>query len=107
MGALWNKLFRRDLFVNEKHFICFAEGIHYCEDVLLLFEIIKGQSIAVEDKALYNYIVGDESTSHGIVNERKLTILDATSKIAEVCETKYPTLCGYVNYYCAMLKVII
>ena len=55
LGALWNKLIRRDCL--EKYSIDFVEGLNYCEDFLVCVKLLVNEDIklAYTPKALYHY----------------------------------------------------
>ena len=55
-GALWHKLIRHSLY-NEYN-VRYVEGVNYCEDVLLLSQLLKNDlRIEYLDKAYYHYCV--------------------------------------------------
>lgn len=107
MGVLWNKLFKRTVFFsNDNSPVRFNEELHFCEDVLMLTEITKNSSyIAVCSKALYNYIINEDSLCHGGISERRLTILKALDLITAKCSENFPSIIKFAEYFSISNKI--
>ena len=77
--SVWGKLFKKDLLSNQ----LFSEKIHFGEDALFVAEMItKSKAIRHIPDYTYNYIVYDNSLSHGEINEKKLTLYEAWYRIS-------------------------
>lgn len=65
-GALWHKLIKRSVY--DKASARFYRGINYCEDLLLLTQILTATTpeIAYLPKAHYHYVLGDESLTRRV-----------------------------------------
>lgn len=107
MGVLWNKLFKRTVFFsNDNSLAHFNEDLHFCEDVLILTEITKNSSyIAVCSKALYNYVINEDSLCHGGISERRLTILKALDLITAKCSENFPSIIKFAEYFSISNKI--
>lgn len=106
MGVVWNKLFVRTLFINNEKQILFNENIHYCEDILILVNILNSKdNIAIIKKPLYNYIVVNTSITHSIISEKKLTIINAIDLIVNLGNKKFPSLVRKIKSWSCRLKI--
>ena len=60
-GALWHKLIRHSLY--SRYGIRYIEGVNYCEDVLVLAQLLKNDlRIEYIDNAYYHYCVENENS---------------------------------------------
>ncbi|MBQ8296931.1 MAG: glycosyltransferase family 2 protein [Ruminococcus sp.] len=106
MGVLWNKLFKRSVFLRGDEMTLFNEEVHFCEDVLMLTILTKRSAkVAHCNKALYNYIISEGSLCHGGINERRLTILKALDLIVERCEENFPSILKSAEYFSVSNKI--
>lgn len=105
MGVLWNKLFSKELI--EKENISFDEGIHFCEDVVFLSEVVRDQDIYVVHSPLYYYIENETSLSHGSIDARKLTIVQAMDKLVSIIDQNFPDLINESTYFAASMKLMV
>lgn len=79
--TVWGVLYKRNSLKN----IAFRKGLYVGEDTLFLSEIIKSnEKITFLDDLLFYYIIANESASHGIYNEKKLTELESWEKIIDL-----------------------
>lgn len=63
LSSLWNKLFRRDVIINNN--IMLDENVFYAEDWLFVFNFyLKINNIAYINEPLYNYVRGHDSLSN-------------------------------------------
>ena len=106
MGALWNKLFKKDLFSRNGTQIRFNEDINFCEDVLILTRLVETNGkIAVSTKPMYNYVVYANSLCHGKIDERRLSITKALDLIVEQCSNKFPSIVNSARYFLVTNKI--
>ncbi|MDE5754403.1 MAG: glycosyltransferase [Oscillospiraceae bacterium] len=106
MGVLWNKLFRKDIFINNNIF--FDESICFCEDILLLTKISAYcPQVALCKKPLYHYVIYPDSLCHGKMNLRKLSIIKAVDRIMAFCSENLPELLPYAKYFSITNKMTI
>lgn len=86
--AIWDKLYKRDLFNN----IMFPVGkIH--EDMAVLYKLIdKSNKVMHIDKAYYHYVQRDDSIIYAKFNKKKLSIIEFKEDILKFVEKKYPKL---------------
>lgn len=106
-GYIWNKLYLRDLLneISNEPFDC---KIHVCEDFLLNCKYIsKCNKICYTDKKLYIYNVNNLSVTgnNNVLNQKKLTIVDAYKKIIKIYEGVSYENVDYVLYN--FLKVLL
>lgn len=91
-GFVWNKIFRRTLFLHELP-PRFDENIHIQEDLLFLCEAIKISSkIAYYPENLYHYISFESSATLSGFNVKHLTSLVAHQRISDICLEMNPKL---------------
>lgn len=108
MGVVWNKLFKRSLFINNETQNYFYENLHYCEDLTMLLNIFNSKEyIAMVDKPLYNYIITDSSICHNSINEKKLSFYTFMSTFCDTYEKKFPELSTILETYCFDRTVMI
>lgn len=107
-GSLWNKLIRKTLCDKAK----FPEGVNYCEDVFLLFQILKEDiKIAYLPRGLYHYRVNPKSLVNTLPESRKTECVELMRLISEMrddsrsdsfsraCEAK---IAGLIHYLCSV-----
>lgn len=103
-GYLWNKLFKADKILNE-HKLYFDEKIHFCEDLLFCCQyLLKSESAVFDNTKYYHYIIHEKSVSQSNFNNRKLTALQAISKIVDLLHEnkKFLDSKKYINLYMHM-----
>lgn len=84
-GFLWNKLFKREI-IN-KFNIIFPTDIYFCEDAYFCQLYLKRcHSIIYNCKPKYHYIERINSATHTLINEKKLSVLDAYKGIMDCCK---------------------
>ncbi len=108
MGVVWNKLFKRSLFINKETKNYFYENLHYCEDLTMLLNILNPEDhIAMVNKSLYNYIITDSSICHNSISEKKLSFFTFMSTFYDVYPKKFPQLSTILKDYCFDRTVMI
>ncbi len=81
-GNIANKVFSKDI-IN-KYNLKFDTSIHYCEDLLFIFNYINScKKIKTINKNYYFYRMRKNSVSFNFINEKNLTILDTYLYLAE------------------------
>ena len=87
VGALWNKLFKRDVTKE----IRFNKEIWYGEDALFTWGVLQNtRKVVVSSKQLYHYRMNEDSISHQSFGEKKLTSRKAWAIIQNEVESNYP-----------------
>lgn len=68
-GAIWDKIFKTDLFKH--HHLSFPEDLksYYEDNILLIQAITFAQDIALTDSAQYHYVQHEKSTVHNAANQ--------------------------------------
>lgn len=69
LGSLWNKLIKHSLY--KKYNAQFFHGINYCEDLLILAQILKhpGVKISYIPQAYYHYVYNSQSITNNITQK--------------------------------------
>lgn len=108
--GLCNKIFRRELFENLR----FDTNLKNNEDLLLNVQLFnKAQLSVFEDKALYNYLLRENSASTSAVNQNQINNpLTVSSKIYEMFKNNIglkdvafkKLICSNINIYNLILK---
>lgn len=98
-GALWNKLYKRELFVANS--IYFPSGQDYWEDLstnVILFS--KADSVGYLNKAFYYYFQGNENSLGSKSLEKKISqIVNNCNRIIEYLNKNYRTVFDVeINY---------
>lgn len=88
-GALWNKMIRHSLYreCDAK----FYKGINYCEDVLILLQMLRNEKIKVAGlhRAYYHYVENPQSITHGgSMASYKSTLLFAEKALNHMPDTQ-------------------
>ena len=84
--VMWNKLFRRKALLDEAgELIRFDESLHIVEDGEYLFRLPVQRAVFTPEP-FYRYFVRTTGAMYGVLNERKLTELDARRKIVDLCD---------------------
>src|SRR5690606_23025188 len=97
-GALWNKLFKRDLFINNK--VRFVEGLNMWEDLRVCVQMYYfSKSLAYVGDAYYHYVqYNSQSLSTGNDEKKLGEILQNTTGILDfLSESKISGLENEVN----------
>lgn len=99
-GVLWNKLFKRDIFIKDDgiNFNLLDSNIHICEDLLFLIQNCQNIEKFYYDNNsfLYYHCLSDNSAYSSEYNEKKITEIYAYDKIIPIIEQKYEEL--LLNY---------
>lgn len=97
-GYSWNKVFKRDIIVNNN--IKFNEEIKYIEDTPFLMEYITNcNTVYFSQLILYNYIQRPGSLINSVFNINKLTALTAYEKILNIIEQIDPRYISTIYYF--------
>ncbi|MBT2614119.1 MULTISPECIES: glycosyltransferase [unclassified Bacillus (in: firmicutes)] len=84
-GFTCNKLFSADILQN----IVFDEDIHFCEDLLFCCQAISNSNkIVYNSTPHYHYIIHDNNASQSQFSLKKLTALDALTRIVNLLSDK-------------------
>lgn len=68
-GSLWNKLIKSTCFIDNVHF---PEGVNFCEDVSVLFQLLpRIEKIVYVNRTLYYYNRMNESSITSVININK------------------------------------
>lgn len=87
VGALWNKLFKRDITEG----IRFNKEIWYGEDALFTWDVLQNtQKVVVSDKQLYHQYMNEESISHQPFGFKKLTGHQTWTILSEDVKKRWP-----------------
>ena len=102
-GYLWNKLFSADI-INKDNKLKFEEEIHFCEDLLFCIQyIIKAEKVIYDSSFYYHYLVHGKGVSQTNYSIKKVTALNAISKIIDLLnDKKYNESKKYINLYMHM-----
>lgn len=89
-GFLWNKLFKKELLLNNNKFVEFSEEIHMMEDLLFISQVAENAtSFYYDDKSfLYNYVQRNSSALNTKFNYKTVTALKVYN-ILEPLVVKY------------------
>ncbi|AHM57188.1 putative glycosyltransferase EpsJ [Peptoclostridium acidaminophilum DSM 3953] len=95
-GALWNKLFRSDIFKGNG--IEFDESISVGEDMLFLSQCIMGSGkIVYSPIPKYHYACNEMGVTSKPFYSQKVSMLKALDKIESIVTPKYPQLAPVVH----------
>lgn len=87
VGALWNKLFKRDVTEGVR----FNKDIWYGEDALFTWDVLQNtQKVVVSDKQLYHQYMNEESISHQPFGFKKLTGHQTWTILSENVKKRWP-----------------
>lgn len=111
-GYSVNKLFKRErIFENQ---LWFDEETYICEDLLFCMQYIWHSRMIVYDPVpKYHYITHSASAMHGVVNARRMSVLETFQKIITVGKWyEDPILeellqISYWNHYVSILKDVV
>ena len=91
--STWGKLYKIELFDN----IRFPKGRLF-EDSATTYKLIDiSKNIAVYSKAVYNYIMRNDSISKSKFSEKKLDLITSTKEMTDFIRSKYPCLSNACN----------
>lgn len=80
---VWGAVFRKSII--ERQHIRFNMEIYVGEDSLFMAEmIVQNPKIVIVNRSLYYYVIEGESASHGCIDEKKATAIDAWDRIIEL-----------------------
>lgn len=107
--SLWDKLFRKEVLQD----IRLDKTIHFYEDYLFLYEVMKRSRKAVfTPKGFYYYCNNEQSAARKPFDEKKMEIVDVCEMVLEDITNHYPDLvniaqCEFVRniIICALLAV--
>ncbi len=106
--VVWNKLFKRCLFFNGSNQICFPENVTFGEDALMIVSILNAtDNISIVHKALYNYNIFNNSLSHNLTDEKKLSIIYYRDTLKDICSVKFPNLSNQLDEACFNITILI
>lgn len=104
MLAVYNKLYRRELFDN----VTYPIGkIH--EDIFLTYKIMtKSKKIVISDAKKYCYFLGGESTTRSPLNINDFNMIEEWDKVIEDLKVNYPNMVqgGIVRLYISYFNLI-
>ncbi len=92
MTAVWNKMFRREVLIDEmNHFICFPTNIYVGEDFLWLATILKRcRKIYCIEKIYYHWYRRTDSTTGKAnivkVDVKALSEIDSIESVTKICK---------------------
>lgn len=90
-GSLWNKLLRHQLY--KKYNLKFFKGIDFCEDLLILCQLLQQDSnlkIAYLDKAYYHYYKNPNSITNSFTRKSYEIRLSFLSKLENILNKEGP-----------------
>lgn len=106
--VVWNKLFKRHLFFDAQGQICFPENVSFGEDALMITSILSPtDTISIVNEALYNYNIFNNSLSHNLTDDKKLSIIYYRDTLKEVCSKKFPKLSNQLEEACFNITVLL
>lgn len=86
--SAWGKLYKISLFDEIK----FPKGRLY-EDSATTYKLIdSSEKIVVYSKALYNYVIRNDSISNNEFHEKKMDLITSTKEMTDFIKNKYPDL---------------
>lgn len=90
LSSLWDKLFLTSR-IREKS-LFFDSSLTVCEDLLFVFEYLKGGSLAYQPLPLYHYRQSDGSITRSGFSVSRMSLLTALSRIEEQIPAEHESL---------------
>ena len=84
--AVWNKIYKKDLIVNNK--ILFRSKVWYEDLDFSVKTLLMAKNVSFIDKPFYNYLLREGSTMNNSNINRNLEILDAFDEVIKYCKNK-------------------
>ena len=86
--SAWAKLYKINLFKNVRY----PKGRVF-EDAATTYKLIdKSETIVLNSKPIYNYIIRDNSISNNSFSEKKMDLITSTNEMCDYIINKYPDL---------------
>lgn len=80
-GVVWGSLYKTNLLKD----LSFEKGIYVGEDALFVARVLKKcKKVLIIQERFYNYVFYSDSACHGALDDKKITILTAWEKIADL-----------------------